>query len=288
MGASTVREKPRRRSRKLPIHERRDLPQTPERMQPAGGLGENAMGAETETEWSAGIAGEEPIVDGVLDIEPDSYYGETSATLGDRIAAARQAARLTQAGLAARLGVGAKVVSAWENDRSEPRANRLTMLAGLLGVSVSWLLTGGGEGVDPPSAAAEAVSAPSRLSMSLETSDVTAARRFYGDLLGCALGAGDATRQTFAWFGHKLTLRAGTPSAAEPSEGAPADFEVVLEWDAWRSLIDRLRAGGAAFETEPTIRNVGATDENAMFRLTDPDGRSIEFSAFKDPARQEA
>ena len=31
---------------------------------------------------------------------------------------------------------------------SEPRANRLSMLAGLLGVSVMWLLHGEGDGVE--------------------------------------------------------------------------------------------------------------------------------------------
>ena len=35
-------------------------------------------------------------------------------------------------------------IAAWESDRSEPRANRLTMLAGVLGVSPAWLLHGVG------------------------------------------------------------------------------------------------------------------------------------------------
>lgn len=34
----------------------------------------------------------------------------------------------------------------WENDRSEPRANRLMMMAGALGVSPTWLLGGWGDG----------------------------------------------------------------------------------------------------------------------------------------------
>ena len=35
-------------------------------------------------------------------------------------------------------------MQAWESDRSEPRANRLTMLAGFLGVTPTWLLYGVG------------------------------------------------------------------------------------------------------------------------------------------------
>jgi len=38
----------------------------------------------------------------------------------------------------------------WENDVSEPRANKLTMLSGILNVSLPWLLTGQGEGIEHP------------------------------------------------------------------------------------------------------------------------------------------
>jgi transcriptional regulator with XRE-family HTH domain len=65
-------------------------------------------------------------------------------TLGGRIVHAREAAGLTTGELAARLGVAAKTVANWESDRAEPRANKLSMLAGLLAVSPTWLLAGRG------------------------------------------------------------------------------------------------------------------------------------------------
>jgi transcriptional regulator with XRE-family HTH domain len=80
----------------------------------------------------------------------ESYYAEESATFGDRVAAAREAVGLSQGQLARRIGVKTQTVAAWEADRSEPRANRLQMLAGLLNVSMVWLMTGEGEGVAPP------------------------------------------------------------------------------------------------------------------------------------------
>ncbi|MCB1350875.1 MAG: helix-turn-helix domain-containing protein [Maritimibacter sp.] len=86
--------------------------------------------------------------------ETDGWYSEERATFGDRLAAAREAAGLSQKNLAKRLGVKAKTVSGWENDVSEPRANRLQMLAGLLNVSLMWLLNGAGDGVAPPGEAA--------------------------------------------------------------------------------------------------------------------------------------
>ncbi|MBW8640417.1 helix-turn-helix domain-containing protein [Hoeflea sp. WL0058] len=66
-------------------------------------------------------------------------------TIGGRISRARDALELSTAQLARRLGVKTETVQAWENDRSEPRSNRVIMLAGMLGVSPTWLLTGIGE-----------------------------------------------------------------------------------------------------------------------------------------------
>ncbi len=80
----------------------------------------------------------------------EGWYSDERATFGDRLAAARDAAGLSQKDLAKRLGVKSKTIAGWENDVSEPRANRLQMLAGLLNVSLMWLLNGEGDGVAAP------------------------------------------------------------------------------------------------------------------------------------------
>ncbi|WP_028958271.1 helix-turn-helix transcriptional regulator [Sulfitobacter sp. 20_GPM-1509m] len=78
------------------------------------------------------------------------WYSQDAATFGDRVAAAREAAELSQKELARRLGVRLSTVRGWEDDRSEPRANRLSMMAGLLNVSMMWLINGEGEGLSAP------------------------------------------------------------------------------------------------------------------------------------------
>ncbi|WP_247742686.1 helix-turn-helix transcriptional regulator [Shimia sp. R9_1] len=84
-----------------------------------------------------------------LEVMPeDDWYGEEVATFGDRLAAAREAGGLKRGEFAKRLGVKKSTIAAWEDDLGEPRANRLSMMAGLLNVSVGWLLTGEGDGVD--------------------------------------------------------------------------------------------------------------------------------------------
>ncbi|WP_299777797.1 helix-turn-helix domain-containing protein [uncultured Roseobacter sp.] len=82
--------------------------------------------------------------------DTQDWYGPETATFGDRVAAARDMADMTQAQLARRLGVRVSTLRAWENDLSEPRANRLSMMAGLLNVSMMWLINGQGEGLDAP------------------------------------------------------------------------------------------------------------------------------------------
>ncbi len=79
-------------------------------------------------------------------LEQNDYFNETVATLGDRLEAAREAKGLTVESLAEKLGVDAGTLEAWENDADAPRANRIQMLAGLLNVSIVWLISGEGNG----------------------------------------------------------------------------------------------------------------------------------------------
>lgn len=88
----------------------------------------------------------------MAEAETAGWFSDTTATFGDRIAGARDAAGMTQEELARRLGVRLKTLQSWEDDLAEPRANRLQMMAGMLNVSLKWLLTGEGDGLDAPAA----------------------------------------------------------------------------------------------------------------------------------------
>ena len=81
-------------------------------------------------------------------IDDLDWYGPETATFGDRLSAAIEKSGMTQKLVAKRLGIKLVTLKSWEQDISEPRANRLSMLAGLLGVSVMWLLHGEGDGVE--------------------------------------------------------------------------------------------------------------------------------------------
>lgn len=73
-----------------------------------------------------------------------SDYSDETSTFGDRVTLAREAVGLDQESLAGKLGVKLKTLRNWEDNRAEPRANKLQMLAGVLNVSMIWLLSGRG------------------------------------------------------------------------------------------------------------------------------------------------
>ena len=75
--------------------------------------------------------------------------GEEEMTLGGRLYASRKNAGMSLNLTARLLGVKSSTLKSWENDRSEPRVNKLVSLAGLLGVSPThFLAEEGNDGVD--------------------------------------------------------------------------------------------------------------------------------------------
>ena len=121
--------------------------------------------------------------------------------------------------------------------------------------------------------------------------DLSAARRFYGDLLECAEGRSSGEWVDFNFFGHQLV--AHLDPKREPLHHNKVDgkdvpvphFGIVLAWDAWHSLAAKLRDAGVRFEIEPGVRFRGEVGEQATMFLFDPSGNALEFKAFADPSK---
>ncbi len=122
--------------------------------------------------------------------------------------------------------------------------------------------------------------------------DLAAARRFYGGLLGCAEGRSAEHWVDFDFYGHQLVAHL-SPAEAGPASANQVDgknvpvrhFGVILDWDAWHTLADRLRAAGVRFIIEPGIRFAGEVGEQATMFLLDPSGNALEFKTFRDMSR---
>lgn len=120
--------------------------------------------------------------------------------------------------------------------------------------------------------------------------DLSAARAFYGGLLGCPEGRSSEAWIDFDFFGHQIVAHLAPESgdrAANHVDGhhVPVPhFGVVLPMDSWRELAGRLRGAGVEFAMEPTVRFAGEPGEQATMFFRDPSGNALEIKAMADPA----
>jgi len=94
---------------------------------------------------------------------------------GRRLSEARVHSGQDRMNLARLLGVSEKTIASWENGRSIPRANRMQTLAGVLSVSVGWLMAEIGEG--PLEHAAEGGVGSARAKALKEISEIRQSQR---------------------------------------------------------------------------------------------------------------
>jgi len=127
--------------------------------------------------------------------------------------------------------------------------------------------------------------------LAFPVTDLAATRSFYEQRLGCAIGRTHDRWIDFDLFGHQVTAHLVDRALESPTNrvdkhDVPAfHFGVVLDWNDWHSLAERLRAAGTQFSIEPTIRFAGEVGEQATMFFQDPSGNHLEFKSFKDPAK---
>lgn len=124
--------------------------------------------------------------------------------------------------------------------------------------------------------------------------DVSAARCFYGEVLGLEEGRSSSQWVDFNFYGHQLVIHEHPRTTAQNSAHTnPVDghdvpvphFGIVLEWKQWESLVQRLKSAEIPFVIEPCVRFKGQAGEQATMFLLDPCGNALEFKAFKDPVQ---
>ena len=122
--------------------------------------------------------------------------------------------------------------------------------------------------------------------------DLAAARRFYGELLGCPEGRSAEEWVDFDLYGHQIVAHLAPESAPRRAtnevdgEHVPVPhFGLVLAMRDWKGLAAKLQEAGVEFVIEPTVRFAGQPGEQATMFLLDPAGNALEFKAMADPAK---
>lgn len=111
--------------------------------------------------------------------------------------------------------------------------------------------------------------------------DIEAAKRFYVDGLGCALGRESTRAVTFGLHGHQLVAHV-VDEAQEAQKGIyPRHFGLVfLSKEQWQALADRAKAKGLTFYQQPRVRFPGTRIEHHTFFLEDPSRNLLEFKHY--------
>lgn len=124
--------------------------------------------------------------------------------------------------------------------------------------------------------------------------DLEAAREFYAGLLGCPVGRQAERWIDFDFHGNQISAHLVEDPAAARSPGtSPVDgdavparhFGAILSIEDWEALAARLTGSKVRFRIPPRVRFQGQVGEQATFFLDDPSGNTLEFKAFRDPAR---
>ena len=127
--------------------------------------------------------------------------------------------------------------------------------------------------------------------LAIPVDDLVAAERFYGDVLGCNAGRRAENWIDFNFYGHQLVIHEHPKTASQESvHSNPVDghdvpvphFGIILGWEQWEALAERLKSFGTEFVIEPYIRFKGQVGEQATMFLFDPCGNALEFKASKD------
>jgi len=126
--------------------------------------------------------------------------------------------------------------------------------------------------------------------LALPVNDIDQAREFYGKILRCKEGRSSEAWINFDFYGHQLVVhrdpnhRGHNHSNIVDGHSVPVPhFGIVMGWDEWHQLKEKLQKASVRFAIEPYSRFKGEQGEQTTMFLLDPSGNALEFKAFKNP-----
>ena len=114
------------------------------------------------------------------------------------------------------------------------------------------------------------------------------AKHFYGDLLNCSEGRSSERWIDYNFFGHQLVVHLDSSNMKKSfnlvdGESVPIPhFGLVLDWNDWELMREKLENSKIEFIIKPYIRFKGQIGEQATMFFLDPSGNALEFKAFKN------
>jgi extradiol dioxygenase family protein len=125
---------------------------------------------------------------------------------------------------------------------------------------------------------------------SFAVDDLTRARKFYGELLGCPEGRKLEGRADFNFFGHHIVAHLSpkdivgdSGSKLREGGGTPMrHFGVVMPLEQFEATEKRLTAAGVDFILTPETRQAGTVREQKLMTCRDGCGNAVEFKGLRN------
>ena len=123
--------------------------------------------------------------------------------------------------------------------------------------------------------------------LAIPVKDLKQARKFYGEKLQLDEGRSSDHWIDYNFFGHQLVVHIGevqkvTVNQVDDKVVPVPHFGVILEWDIFDVLSQRIAAADIKFIIEPYLRFEGEAGEQKTMFLKDPFGNVLEFKSFKN------
>jgi len=112
--------------------------------------------------------------------------------------------------------------------------------------------------------------------VAIAVDDLKKARDFYMGTLGCTERADTVGRghAVINFFGAQLV-------AIEPYK----HFGIIMDWDDWHALKDKLTRQGVNFSVQPNVKMHKSIGEVGSMFIADPSGNYVEFKSYRDRSR---
>ncbi len=118
--------------------------------------------------------------------------------------------------------------------------------------------------------------------------DLEKAKQFYVDVLGCKTGREKKESCVFNFYGHQIVahlvpeMPTLVSNPVDEKQIPAMHFGIVLEWDDWHQLKDKLDKNGISFVVGPYMRYENQPGSQATMFIVDPCGNHLEFKSFRD------
>jgi len=118
--------------------------------------------------------------------------------------------------------------------------------------------------------------------LAFPVSDLTEAKAYYAEGLGCEVGRENASSVILNLYGHQIVAHLAHEPLMPQRGVYPRHFGVIFTDEAdWEALLERSQRLGLRFYQPPKERFVGTPLEHRTFFLEDPFHNLMEFKFYR-------